>query len=63
MEAIIADEYIRTETTWTVQARIDALRTAKLLQTEEKQKLIGSMDHDDHGLIFRRLSGARSCRR
>ena len=52
METNIADEYVRTETTWTVQARIDALRTAKLLQTEEKQKLIGSMDHDDHGLIL-----------
>lgn len=41
-----------TGTTWTVQQRIDSLRTAKLLQTEEKQKLIGSMDHDDHSLIL-----------
>ncbi len=41
-----------TETTWSVQQRIDSLRTAKLLQTDEKQKLIGSMDHDDHALIL-----------
>lgn len=38
------------ELTW--QQRIDALRAAKLLQTKEKQTLIGSMDHDDHGLIL-----------
>ena len=36
----------------TYQQRLDALRAAKLLQTREKQKVIGSMDHDDHGLIL-----------
>jgi pyruvate-formate lyase len=45
-------EILVSETTWTVQNRIDALRTAKLLQTEEKWGLIGTMDHDDHALIL-----------
>src|SRR5512141_866323 len=36
----------------TYQQRIDALRAAKLLQTREKQELIGAMDHDDHALIL-----------
>ena len=34
------------------QQRLDALRTAKLLQTLEKQQVNGSMDHDDHALIL-----------
>lgn len=38
--------------TLTYQQRIDALRAAKMLQTAEKQALIGSMDHDDHALIL-----------
>jgi pyruvate-formate lyase len=38
--------------TLTYQERIDALRAAKLAQTEEKHKVIGSMDFDDHGLIL-----------
>jgi pyruvate-formate lyase len=32
--------------------RAEALRLAKLAQTREKQQLIGSMNHDDHGLIL-----------
>jgi len=36
----------------TYQQRIDRLRAAKLAQTRDKQALIGSMDHDDHGLIL-----------
>lgn len=36
----------------TYQQRLDALRTAKMLQTKEKQELLGAMDHDDHGLIL-----------
>ena len=38
--------------TMTYQQRIDLLRVSKMLQTEEKQKVIGSMDFDDHGLIL-----------
>ncbi|RPJ36238.1 MAG: hypothetical protein EHM21_19525 [Chloroflexi bacterium] len=34
------------------QQRLDSLRTAKLLQTRDKQELVGAMDHDDHGLIL-----------
>ncbi len=37
---------------WTYQERIQALRTAKLEQTREKQAIIGSMDFDDHALIL-----------
>ena len=36
----------------TYQQRLDALRATKLLQTQAKQELIGSMDHDDWGLIL-----------
>jgi formate C-acetyltransferase len=36
----------------TYQQRLDALRTTKMLQTKEKQQIIGSMDHDDHGLVL-----------
>ena len=36
----------------TYQQRIDALRTAKLEQTREKQEVVGAMDHDDHSLIL-----------
>jgi pyruvate-formate lyase len=36
----------------TVQQRIDALRATKLEQTKEKQRIVGSMDHDDWGLIL-----------
>ena len=32
--------------------RIEALRERKLAQTREKQKVIGSMDHDDWALIL-----------
>ena len=32
--------------------RLEALRATKLAQTAEKQALIGSMDHDDWGLIL-----------
>jgi pyruvate-formate lyase len=36
----------------TYQQRIDALRASKLEYTQEKQKLIGSMNHDDWALIL-----------
>lgn len=36
----------------TYSQRIDMLRVAKVAQTREKQALVGSMDHDDHGLIL-----------
>ena len=36
----------------TCQERIDCLRVTKMAQTEEKQALIGSMDHDDWALIL-----------
>jgi formate C-acetyltransferase len=36
----------------TYQQRIDALRESKLRITQEKQQIIGSMDHDDWGLIL-----------
>jgi pyruvate-formate lyase len=38
--------------TLTYQKRIRALSEEKLAQTQEKQKLIGSMDHDDWALIL-----------
>jgi pyruvate-formate lyase len=38
--------------TKTYQQRIDQLRATKLAQTQEKQALIGSMDHDDWALIL-----------
>ena len=38
--------------TSTYQARIAALRETKLAQTQEKQQVIGSMDHDDWALIL-----------
>ena len=37
---------------FTFQQRLDALRATKLEQTREKQRLIGSMDHDDWALIL-----------
>ncbi len=36
----------------TLQDRLETLRATKLAQTAEKQALIGSMDHDDWGLIL-----------
>jgi formate C-acetyltransferase len=36
----------------TYQQRIDALRESKLRITQEKQQILGSMDHDDWGLIL-----------
>ena len=36
----------------TLVDRLEALRATKLAQTAEKQALIGSMDHDDWGLIL-----------
>ena len=36
----------------TFQQRIDAIREAKLAQTQEKQEVVGSMDHDDWALIL-----------
>jgi formate C-acetyltransferase len=35
----------------TYQQRLDAIRATKLEQTLEKQQTIGSMNHDDHGII------------
>ena len=37
---------------FTYQRRLDALRATKLQQTQDKQALIGSMDHDDWALIL-----------
>ena len=37
---------------WTYRQRIEALRATKLRQTQDKQELIGSMDHDDWALIL-----------
>ncbi len=36
----------------TYTQRILALRATKLAQTNDKQTLVGSMDHDDHGLVL-----------
>ncbi len=36
----------------TYQQRIDALRARKMEQTQEKWKVIGSMDHDDWALVL-----------
>ena len=36
----------------TYQERIDALRATKLAETQEKQRVVGSMDRDDHSLIL-----------
>ncbi len=33
----------------TYKARLEALRTTKLQQTQEKQRVLGAMDHDDLG--------------
>ncbi|MDF1513232.1 MAG: hypothetical protein P1S60_05440, partial [Anaerolineae bacterium] len=38
--------------TITYHQRIEALRAEKLAQTQEKQAVIGSMDHDDWALIL-----------
>ncbi|MFN2110339.1 MAG: pyruvate formate lyase family protein [Anaerolineae bacterium] len=38
--------------TLTYQQRIEQLRATKMAQTQEKQALIGSMDHDDWALIL-----------
>lgn len=37
---------------WTYQHRLDLLRATKLQQTQEKQRVIGAMDYDDHALIL-----------
>ena len=37
---------------WTFDSRIEVLRKAKLRNTAEKQKEIGSMDYDDWGIIL-----------
>ena len=44
MDATIAE--------WSLQRRLDALRTTKLQHTLEKQQVVGAMDHDDHALIL-----------
>lgn len=36
----------------TYPARLDRLRATKLAQTLEKQRVLGAMDHDDHGLVL-----------
>lgn len=36
----------------TFQDRLDALRRTKLAQTQEKQQIIGAMDHDDWAMIL-----------
>jgi pyruvate-formate lyase len=37
---------------WTFDQRLDALRATKLRHTQEKQALIGAMNHDDWALIL-----------
>ncbi|MGI6368164.1 MAG: pyruvate formate lyase family protein [Anaerolineae bacterium] len=37
---------------FTFAERYDALRATKLAQTREKQQVVGSMDHDDWGMIL-----------
>jgi pyruvate-formate lyase len=37
---------------WTYDLRLQTLRVEKLNETKEKQEVLGSMDHDDHGLIL-----------
>ena len=37
---------------FTYERRLEALRATKLQQTQDKQALIGSMDHDDWALIL-----------
>ena len=37
---------------WTYRARLDALRATKLKHTQEKQEIVGSMNHDDWALIL-----------
>jgi len=41
-----------TEFDYSYDAKIRAIRKAKMAQTREKQQVIGSMDHDDHSLIL-----------
>jgi formate C-acetyltransferase len=36
----------------TYTERLDALRQTKLAQTQEKQQIVGAMDHDDWGLVL-----------
>jgi len=38
---------------WTYRARLDALRATKLKHTQEKQEIVGSMNHDDWALTGR----------
>jgi len=45
-------QLLESTSTLTYQDRLDALRATKLALTAEKQGLIGSMDHDDWGLIL-----------
>ncbi len=45
-------ETIAIQESLTFQQRIDLLRATKLEQTREKQRVVGSMDTDDHGLIL-----------
>ncbi len=46
MDTAIIDE------TFTYDQRLQTLRASKLLETKEKQDVVGAMDHDDHGLIL-----------
>ena len=38
--------------TFTYDQRLQTLRATKMLETKEKQDLLGSMDYDDHGMIL-----------
>ncbi len=37
---------------YSYDARIRAIRETKMAQTQEKQQVVGAMDHDDHALIL-----------
>jgi pyruvate-formate lyase len=41
-----------TEQTLSYAQRLDALRETKIAHTQEKQELVGPMNHDDHALIL-----------
>ena len=39
-------------TTFTLEARYEALRATKMAHTAEKWQVVGAMNHDDWGLIL-----------
>ena len=41
-----------TEQALSYAQRLDALRETKIAHTQEKQELVGAMNHDDHALVL-----------